>query len=362
MKPARLHINDHDHTGSFARHATATKPQSLGHADNRCTVRKSRRAVLTTASCIMAAVCAIPLVSNAYPTKPVRLIVGFAPGGGSDTLGRMVGHRLSESLGQSIVIDNRPGANGVIAMEMTARAPADGYTLMVISGSSVVSAALVSKGGLDIKKSFAPISLLAMQPYALLVPQSLPVNSVKELISYAKSKPGALNYGSSGYGSSAHLGMELFKQMAGVDMTHVAYKGIGPAIVDLMSGRVQLLFGSAVSAGTAAKSGKVKVLAVTSAKRAKALPDLPTIAEAGVTNFDLTGWYGLVAPEGTPQPIIAKLTQEVSRVLALPDIQSRLNTDGSEAAPTTPAQMTKVIVDEIERWQKLMRQTNLKLQ
>jgi tripartite-type tricarboxylate transporter receptor subunit TctC len=304
---------------------------------------------------------AVAATNNAYPNKPLRMLVGFAPGGGSDTLGRLVGQKLSESIGQPIVIDNRPGAGGVIAMELTARAPADGYTLMVVSGSSVVSATLVTKVAFDINKAFAPISLLAMQPYVLLVPQSLPVNSVKELIAHAKAKPGALNYGSSGHGSSAHLGMELFKQMAGVDMVHIAYKGIGPAIVDLMSGRVQLLFGSAVSAGNAAKTGKVKALAVTSERRAKSLPDLPTIAESGVPNFDLTGWYGVVAPAGTPQAVIAKLNQEIARVLASPEMQRRLSNDGSEATPTTPAQFRQIIANEIQRWQKLVQQTDLGL-
>lgn len=317
---------------------------------------------IAVASCwSITAGAAAPASHTAYPTKPVRLLVGFSPGGGSDTLARMVGQKLSENLGQPIVVDNRPGANGVIAMELTARAPADGYTLMVISGSSVVSAALVSKVPFDIKKAFAPVSLLATQPYVLLVPRSLPIDGVKELIAHAKAKPGALNYASSGHGSSAHLGMELFKQTAGVDMVHVPYKGIGPAILDLMSGRVQLLFGSAVSAGNAAKTGKVKALAVTSARRAKSLPDLPTIAESGVPNFDLSGWYGVVAPAGAPEAVIAKLNREIARVLAMPEIQKRLSNDGSEAAPTTPAQFSQVISNEISRWQKLMQQTNLKL-
>lgn len=298
----------------------------------------------------------------AYPTKPIRVLVGFAPGGGSDTLGRLVGQPLSESLGQPVVIDNRPGANGVIAMELTARAPADGYTLMVVSGSSVVSATLITKVAFDINKAFAPISMLARQPYVLLVPRSLPVNDVKQLIALAKSKPGALNYGSSGHGSSAHLGMELFKQRAGVDMVHVAYKGIGPAIIDLIGGQIQLLFGSAVSAGAAIKTGKVRALAVTSARRAKSLPDLPTIAESGVANFDLSGWYGLVAPAGAPQPVIAKLNREIARVMSLPEMQARLSGDGSEPAPGTPAQLAATISHEIQTWQKLVQQTNLRFE
>ena len=297
-----------------------------------------------------------------YPTKPIRVLVGFAPGGGSDTLGRLVGQPLSESLGQPVVIDNRPGANGVIAMELTARAPADGYTLMVVSGSSVVSATLITKVAFDINKAFAPISMLAKQPYVLMVSRSLPVNDVKELIALAKGKPGGLNYGSSGHGSSAHLGMELFKQRAGVDMVHVAYKGIGPAILDLIGGQIQLLFGSAVSAGAAIKTGKVRALAVTSVRRAKSLPELPTIAESGVPNFDLSGWYGLVAPAGAPQPIIAKLNREVARVMSLPEMQARLSGDGSEPAPSTPAQLAATISHEIQTWQKLVQQTNLRFE
>jgi tripartite-type tricarboxylate transporter receptor subunit TctC len=310
----------------------------------------------------MTAMAAASPQETDYPNKPIRVLVGFAPGGGSDTIGRLVGQPLSESLGQPVVIDNRPGANGVIAMELTARAPADGYTLMVVSGSSVVSATLITKVAFDINKAFAPISMLAKQPYVLLVSRSLPVNDVKQLIALAKSKPGGLNYGSSGHGSSAHLGMELFKQRAGVDMVHIAYKGIGPAILDLIGGQIQLLFGSAVSAGAAIKTGKVRALAVTSARRAKSLPELPTIAESGVPNFDLSGWYGLVAPAGAPQAIVAKLNKEVARVMSLPEMQARLSGDGSEPAPGTPAQLAATISHEIQTWQKLVQQTNLRFE
>lgn len=324
-------------------------------------LRKLALLALSTCGAIDAATAASSSVP-AFPTKPVRVLVGFAPGGGSDTLGRLVAPRLSELLGQPLVIDNRPGANGVIAMDLAAKAPADGYTLMIASGSSVVSATLVTKVDFDINKAFAPISLLAKQPYVLMVSQSLPVTDVKGLVSYAKSKPGALNYGSSGHGSSAHLGMELFKQMAGVEMTHIAYKGIGPAITELIGGQIQLLFGSAVSAGAAVKTGKVRALAVTSARRAKALPELPTIAESGVPKFDLTGWYGLVAPAGVPRAIISQLNQAVGRALNVPEVQSRLTSDGSEAAAGTPEQFGQTIAREIETWRKLMQQTQLKLQ
>ena len=319
-------------------------------------------ALLALASCWNVNASAATSSTTTYPTKAVRVLVGFAPGGGSDTLGRLAGQKLSEILGQPLVIDNRPGANGVIAMELTAKAPADGYTLMIVSGSSVVSATLVTKVEFDINKAFAPVSLLAKQPYVLMVSQSLPAKNVKELLAHAKAKPGTLTYASSGHGSSAHLGMELFKQMAGVDMTHIAYKGIGPAITDLMGGQIQLLFGSAVSAGAAVKTGKVRALAVTGAQRAKALPELPTIAESGVKNFDLTGWYGLVAPAGAPKPVVEKLNHAVARALSSPDIQTRLSSDGSEPAAGTPAQLAETIAKEIDRWKKLMQQTQLKLE
>jgi tripartite-type tricarboxylate transporter receptor subunit TctC len=218
--------------------------------------------------------------SVTYPTKPIRVLVGFAPGGGSDTIGRIVGPKLSEGLGQPIVIDNRPGA---------------------------------------------------------------------------------LSYGSAGHGSFAHLGMELFKHAAGVDMVHVPYKGAGPAMVDLIGGQIQLLFSSAVAAGPALKMGKAKALAVTSARRAKALPELPTIAESGVPNFELSGWYGVVAPAGTPEPLIVMLNQHIARVLALPDVQARLSDDGSEPTPTTPAQFRASIAKEIQRWKTLVQQTKLSL-
>ncbi len=301
-------------------------------------------------------------IGVAYPTKAVRLLVGFNPGGGADTLARLMGPSLSDVLGKPLVIDNRAGANGVISMELTVKAPADGYTLMILSGSSVVSATLLTKVAFDINKSFAPVSLLTNYPYVLLVSRSLPVTGVKELVAHAKSKPGALNYGSSGQGSAAHLGMELFKQAAGVDMAHIPYKGIGPAITELMGGQIHLLFGSTVSAGTAVATGKVRALAVTSIRRAKALPDLPTIAESGVPNFDLTGWYGLVAPAGVSSPVIAKLNQAAARVLSLPDVQNRLTSDGSEPVPSTPAQLAATVAKEIRTWKKLMQQSNLKFE
>lgn len=297
--------------------------------------------------------------SKSYPTKPVRVLVGFAPGGGSDTLARLVGTPLGERLGQSMIIDNRPGGNGVIAMNLATNAQPDGYTLMVLSNSSVVSASLLTKVPYDVREAYSPISMIAVQPYVLTVSRTLPINTVKELIAHAKAQKGALNYGSSGQGSSAHLGMELFKHMAGVDITHIPYKGIGPAMVDLSTGQVQLLFASAVAAGAAARTGKVKPLAVGSRRRAEGLPDIPTVEESGLPGFELTGWFGLVGPAGLPADVVSRLNREVVSILSQPAVKARLANDGSEASPGSPAAFRKTMLSEIDRWAKLIKQANL---
>jgi tripartite-type tricarboxylate transporter receptor subunit TctC len=314
-------------------------------------------AALWTVACAQAQAQANRVV---YPVKPIRLLVGFAPGGGSDLLGRIVGQRLSERLAQSVIIDNRPGANGVIAMDLTAAAPADGYTLLVLSNSSAVSAALLTKVPYNVREAFSPISLIAVQPYVLVTSRTIAASSIKELIAYAKAQKGAVNYGSSGQGSSAHLGMELFKYMAGVEMTHVPYKGIGPAFIDLSSGQVQILFASAVSASTAARGGKVRLLAVGGSRRAEGLPDLPTIHESGLPGFELTGWFGVVGPAGLPKHVVAVLNREIVGILNSPDVRAKLANDGSEAAPTSPDEFKKALLRELATWEKLIKQANLK--
>jgi tripartite-type tricarboxylate transporter receptor subunit TctC len=289
------------------------------------------------------------------------LLLGFAPGGGSDTLARLIGQPLSEHLGQPIVIDNRPGGNGVIAMNLAANSQPDGYTLMMLSNSSAVSATWVTKVGYDVNKAFSPIGLLVVQPYVLLVSASIPVKSVSELITYAKDRNGKLNYGSAGHGSSAHFGMELIKHMAKVDITHVPYKGIGPAFVDLAGGRIQMLFASAVSAGNAVRTGKIRAIAVGSPKRSQGLPELPTISEAGLPGFELTGWYGLVGPAGMPASIMALVNREIGQVLNSPKLKTRLASDGSEVATGTPTELQNMLASELDRWGKLIKQANLKL-
>jgi tripartite-type tricarboxylate transporter receptor subunit TctC len=298
---------------------------------------------------------------SVYPTKPIRLLVGFAPGGGGDTTSRIIGQKLSDRLGQPVIIDNRPGGNGVIAMNVASSSQPDGYTVMLLSNSSAVSATWVTKVPYDVNKAFAPITLLVVQPYVLLVSNAIPVKSVKELIAYARSNNGALNYGSAGQGSSAHFGMELIKHMARVDITHVPYKGIGPAFVDLAGGRIQMLFASAVSAGNAVRTGKIRAIAVGSPQRSRGQPELPTISEAGLPGFELTGWYGLVGPAGMPPSVVALLNKEVGNVLNLPDVKERLANDGSEPSPGTPAALKKKLASELDRWGRLIKQANLKL-
>jgi tripartite-type tricarboxylate transporter receptor subunit TctC len=298
---------------------------------------------------------------SAYPTKPIRLLLGFAPGGGSDTLSRLIGQKLTDRLGQSIIIDNRPGGNGVIAMNLATTAQPDGYTVMLLSNSSAVSATWVTRVPYDLTKVFDPITMLVEQPYVLCVSGTLPVKSVDELIAYAKSRNGALNYGSAGQGSSAHFGMELVKHMAKVDITHIPYKGIGPAFLDLASGRIQMLFASAVSAGNAVRTGKIRAIAVGSPQRSRGLPELPTISESGLPGFELTGWYSLVGPAGMPRHVVTLLNKEVGEVLNLPDMKERLANDGSEAAPGTPEALRKRLASELARWGRLIKQANLQL-
>jgi tripartite-type tricarboxylate transporter receptor subunit TctC len=296
----------------------------------------------------------------AYPAKPVRVLVGFAPGGGSDLLSRMVGGKLAERWGEPVVTDNRPGAGGTIALDLAAKAAPDGYTLLVISGSQITNATLVTKVPFDIRKAYAPITQMTSQPYVLLEHPSVPAKSVKELIAYAKAHPGKLNFASSGTGSSAHLGMELFKALAHVDMVHVPYKGSGQALIDLIGGQVQLLLASAISAGPHLKSGKLSALGVTSAKRSRFLPDLPSIGET-LPGFDVTGWYGLVAPAGTPAPLVAKINADVAQALHSADIEQNLATDGAEPAPSTPAAFHATIGNEIDKWTRVVRDAKLKL-
>lgn len=275
--------------------------------------------------------------SPAFPVKPVRIIVGNSPGGANDLLARLIGQKLTETWKQQVFIDNRDGASGVIAMELAARSPADGYTLL-LSGSQMATNTVLGRVPFDIRKAYEQVVELVMQGYVVVVNPSLPVNSVKELIAYAKARPGAMNYGSPGVGSPAHLGIELFRSMTGTNMVHVPYKGNAPAMIDLMSGQIQLLFGASVSVASHVRSGKLKALAVTTTKRTQANPHLPTVIESGVPGYEMINSYGFFAPAGTPAAIVDAINKQCNQVISAPEFKAKLLADGVEAAqPNTPA-------------------------
>jgi tripartite-type tricarboxylate transporter receptor subunit TctC len=295
----------------------------------------------------------------AYPSKVVRIIVGNPPGGGTDAIARMVAQQLGQRWGKSIIVENQAGATGLLAMNMVAKSEPDGHMLL-LGGSQLVISMVLKKIPFDPRKAYVPVVQLTSQPYLLAINPSLPVASVKDLVAYAKSRPGELNYASSGTGSLAHLGMELFKSLAGVDMLHVPYKGGGPGLVDLMSGRIQLLLGTAVTVIPNARSGKLKVLAVTSSQRSQSAPDVPTIAESGVPGYDLNNSYGLYAAAGTPAPIVALLNRDTNVVIRAPEFTAKLATDGVEAArPNSPADYRNAIEQDVAKWEKFFRTPGL---
>jgi tripartite-type tricarboxylate transporter receptor subunit TctC len=297
-----------------------------------------------------------PLQSQ-YPKKPIRVLVGTPAGSGSDVMTRSVAQKLSERLGQSVVVDNRAGASGAISIQLGAQAAPDGYTLVTLSAQNV-TAMLLGTVSTDIPKELTAVCMLLSQPYLLVANPSLEANSVRELISLAKSKP--LVYASSGVGTVVHLGMELFKSMAAVDITHVPYKGSGLSMIDLMAGRVQVSITNPLTAGPLVRSGKLKALAITSPQRVHALPDLPTVAESGVPGYDLRSWYGFLAPKGTPAAIINVVNRESIAVVNEPEMKNRLAAEGADAAqPNTPEQFRDFIAAETARWGEIIRSLGL---
>ena len=291
-----------------------------------------------------------------FPLRPIRLLVGNAPGGGIDITARAVAHKLTERLGQQVIVDNRPGASGVIAMDLTARATPDGHTMLVTSGSLIASAMARKHVNFDVRKAYAPVTQLTSLYYLLLVNAQMPVKSVKELLALGKSKPGSLNYGSSGVGGAGHLAGALFSHLSGVPMTHVPYKGGGLVLADLISGQIQLGFTSTISGLPHVRAGRLKALAVTNDRRAKAFPDLPTIAEAGVPGFELINWYGLFAPASTPPAIVKLVHSRVTQDLSSPEVQAMFAKDGAEAVPSTsPSQFSGVLAKEVDLWSEYVK-------
>jgi tripartite-type tricarboxylate transporter receptor subunit TctC len=303
--------------------------------------------------------CALPVVAQTYPTKPVRLIIPFPPGGSNDIVGRLVAQQLTERLGKQVVVDNRGGAGGVLGSEIAANSPPDGYTLLIISVAYAFNPSLY-KLSYDPAKAFAPVSMLGSGPNALTIYPKLPANSVKELIALAKAKPGALNYASAGVGSFQHLGSALFTMMAGINVVHVPFKGGGPAMSDVIAGNTQMCLGSLIQVIPHVNSGRLKLLAIGSAKRTAAFPDVPTIAEAGVPGYDASNWWGILAPAGTPASIVTRLHSEIAAILKSPDIHKRFESQGAEAISMAPAEFGKFIKTETAKWSKVVKEAHIK--
>jgi len=306
--------------------------------------------------------CAAAAFAQPFPSKPIRIVVPFPAGGTTDVLARAAAQKLSDSLGQPAVVDNRPGAGGNIGAELVAKSPPDGYTLLMGTvGTHAINPALYPKMPYDHIRDFAPVILVAGVPNVLVVNPALPVNSVQELVAYARANPGKLNFASSGSGTSIHLSGELFKTAAGLSMTHVPYKGSAPALMDLIGGQVQLMFDNLPSALPQIRAGKLKALAVTSRERAPALPDVPTIAESGFPGFEASSWFGLLAPAGTPPPVIATINAEVAKWLASPDAKEKLLAQGANAAGGTPEDFARHITAETAKWQKVVKESGAKV-
>jgi tripartite-type tricarboxylate transporter receptor subunit TctC len=302
-----------------------------------------------------------PSYAQEYPSKPILLVVPFAPGGSSDFLSRLIGAKLTEAWKQQVVVESRPGGAGNIAMEAVQRAKPDGYTLILGHvGTLAVNPAMFAKLPYDPIKGFIPVSMIATVPTLLVVNPSLPAKNFKEFVALAKSKPGTIYYGSAGNGSSGHLAMEYLKQAAQIDIVHVPYKGTGPMVTDLLGGSTQATFTGATPLIPHIKQGKLRPIAVGSATRVAALPDVPTVAESGLKGFETSQWYGIMAPAGTPDAIVRKLSSELNRILKSPEVVARLADDGSVAHGTTPEEFAAFIKLEQTRWGKVVKSANIK--
>ena len=323
----------------------------------------ARRHARACCAFVALACTSFAFAAETYPSKTIRFIVGFAPGGAADIIARALSQKLTDSLRQQVVVDNRASGGGIMAAEITSKAPPDGYTLLMCTISAMATGvSMYAKLGYDPVRDFAPITLAAVTPYLVTVQASLPAATLKDFIALAKSKPGQLNFGTSGTGGGAHLAVEMFKSMAGVNMVHVPYKGAALALTDLMGGHVQLTFSQPPVVLPHLKGGRVKVLATTGARRFSAMPDLPTVAESGVPGYEATSWQGVVVPAKTPKAIVAKLHAEIARALRSPEIGERLALEGSEPGGNTPEEFAAFIKREIAKWARVVKESGLKIE
>lgn len=319
----------------------------------------SRIVCLTVAlGAVVAAAPAFP--QQQYPAKPIRLIVPLAPGGPSDILARTVAAKLTEGIKQTVVVDNRPGAGGTVGADIAAKSPPDGYTMILVSTSYSINASLYPKLPYNTLKDLTAVTMLASAPYLLTVHPSLPAKSLKQLLALAKARPGEMNYASGGSGTGPHLAMEVLKQRTGMNVVHIPYKGAGPALNDLVAGHVQLQMVNMIAGLPLVKAGRIRALAVSTGKRSDAAPEIPTIAESGVPGFDEGGQHGIMVPAGTPREIVARLHQEIVKVVQSPEIRSRLASEGAAVAGTTPEQYAEVIRSDVEKWARIIKDLGLR--
>ena len=309
---------------------------------------------------LLASVCAAVAHAQSYPARPIRIVVPFPPGGGTDVVARTIAQKMNETLGQPVIVDNRAGANGIIGADLVAKAPADGYTVLINIASHAINATLYAKLPYDTLNDLAPVSLLAEYPFVITVHPSLPAKTLREFIAIAKARSGQLTYASSGNGSGPHLGMELFMSMAGINMIHVPYKGSGQAMTDLVSGQVQVFLNNFLAGMQMIKAGKLRALAVTSRNRSPAAPELPTVSEAGVPGYVVTGWYGMFVPAATPAAIVNTLNNGAVRALHSKDVNDRLTNEAAEIVASTPPQFGEFLKAEIAKWAGVIRKSKLR--
>ncbi len=323
--------------------------------------KPSRRDLLVGAAALASQVLPLTASAQSYPDRPIKLIVPFAPGAGTDAVGRLMAQKLGEIMGASVVVENRAGASGAIGAQAVAQSAPDGYTLLLVAAPFTTVPAAIPGAGYDPVRNFAPVGMIASGPLVWAVNKDLPVKDLRELVALARQKPGALNYGSAGAGGINHLVLEMLKERTGSFIVHIPYRGIAPATLDMIAGQIHMVTGTVPALAPFVRDGRVKALAVTSAKRSNALPDVPSMSESGFNNFDVLNYFGLVAPSGTPQAVIDKLNAAIARAVQLPEVRARFSSDALESAAGTPAQLASFIDADYKAWQKVVAVQKLKI-